>query len=172
MGGMISPAPLLDSADCDFASVASLLSDPGRAAMLAALLDGRALPAGDLARVARVGSATASAHLRKLVSGGVLTVEAQGRHRYFRLAGPEVAQALESLALISTPRASASPREAYLAQGIRFARTCYDHLAGRLGVLMAAALVAQRALTLDHHSFQLGPEAPSRSRRSAWTSRM
>src|SRR5947208_6432020 len=67
---MISPAPLLDSADCAFASVASLLGDPGRAAMLAALLDGRALPAGDLARVARVGLATASAHLRKLVSGG------------------------------------------------------------------------------------------------------
>jgi DNA-binding transcriptional ArsR family regulator len=118
------------SADCDLASVAALIGDPGRAAMLVALLDRRALPAGDLARLARVGPATANEHLRKLVRGGLLAVESHGRHRYFRLAGPSVARALESLALVAPVRTAQCAQEAYRARGIRFARTCYDHLAG------------------------------------------
>ena len=146
-------------ADCDVASVAALIGDPGRAAMLAALLDKRGLPAGELARVARVGPATASEHLRKLVRGGLLTVETHGRHRYFRLAGPGVARALESLALVAPPRAARSAQEAFLAKGIRFARTCYDHLAGQLGVLVTEALLARRALTLDERGLLPGIEA-------------
>jgi DNA-binding transcriptional ArsR family regulator len=145
-------------ADCDLATAAALIGDPGRAAMLAALLDRRALPAGELARLARVAPATASEHLRKLVRGGLLAVESHGRHRYFRLAGPAVARVLESLALVAPPRTAGSAREAFLAKGIRFARTCYDHLAGRLGVLVADALVARQALTLDERGLIPGAD--------------
>jgi len=130
--------------------------------MLVALLDRRALPAGELARLAHVGPTTASVHLRKLVLGGLLAVEVHGRHRYFRLGGPDVARVLEALALVARPRAAESARQAYVADGIRFARTCYDHLAGRLGVLVADALLARHALTLDERGLVPGPEAVSR----------
>ena len=83
--------------------MASLLADPARARMLDSLLAGRALPAGELARRAGVTPPTASAHLRRLLDGGLLSVEAQGRHRYYRLAGPAVAEAIEALSLIAPP---------------------------------------------------------------------
>ena len=119
-------------------SVAFLIADPARAAMLIALADGRALPAGELAYAAGVTAQTASGHLAKLVEGGLLTVEKEGRHRYYRLAGAQVALALEHLAAVREPaRRKSLCREA---QEIRFARRCYDHLAGKLGVALATSL--------------------------------
>jgi DNA-binding transcriptional ArsR family regulator len=121
-------------------SAAFLIADPARALMLNALLDGRALPAGELAYAAGITAQTASAHLAKLLDGGLLSVEAEGRHRYYRLADGHVAQALESLALIAPEgqlrRKPLSPEQRRLRQ----ARRCYDHLAGRLGVALARAL--------------------------------
>ena len=115
------------------AGTVSLIADPARAALLTALLDGRALPAGELAYCAGVTAQTASSHLARLLDGGLLAVERQGRHRYYRVAGAHVAEALERLAAI----APAGPlrRRALTAKAreLRFARCCYDHLAGWLG---------------------------------------
>jgi dCTP deaminase len=122
------------------ASTAFLIADPARAAMLTSLLDGRARPAGELAFAAGVTAPTASSHLGKLLAGGLLLLETQGRHRYYRLAGPHVALTLETLAAISplgAPRRKAQSREA---QSLRFARCCYDHLAGRVGVAVTTGL--------------------------------
>jgi DNA-binding transcriptional ArsR family regulator len=130
----------------DVATVAALFADPGRARMLAALADGRALPASMLADEAGVAASTASEHLTRLVAGGLLTVERSGRHRYYRLAGDRVAAAVESLALIAPVQPVRSLRESTRAAALRRARTCYDHLAGRLGVALTEALVEQGAL--------------------------
>jgi DNA-binding transcriptional ArsR family regulator len=127
----------------NFAATASLLADPARAIMLTALLDGRALPAGELAFAAGVTAQTASSHLAKLLEGGVVLVETEGRHRYYRLAGSRVAQALEQLASLRPP---AEPRRKALtpqARQLRFCRCCYDHLAGQVGVAVAGAMVAR-----------------------------
>ena len=127
-----------------FSGTAFLLADPARAVMLTALLDGRALPAGELAYAARVTAQTASSHLAKLLAGGLLALEVAGRHRYYRLAGSHVAQALEHLAAIrpgsQVRRRALSPE----ARRLRFCRSCYDHLAGRVGVALTRAL-EQRA---------------------------
>jgi len=123
------------------AEVAALLADAGRAGMVVALWDGSARPAGELARIAGVTPATASGHLARLVAGGVLRVEPRGRHRYFRLAGPDVAAALEALARVLPPHPGRDAFDAELPP-LRRARLCYDHLAGRLGVALADALVA------------------------------
>ncbi len=114
--------------------------------MLLSLLDGRALPAGELAFSANVAPQTASGHLAKLVEGGLLSVESQGRHRYYRLAGPEVGTALEALGeLAPTPRVR--DREPEEVKVLRYARTCYNHLAGRLAVDIYAAMKRQGLLT-------------------------
>ncbi len=112
---------------------AALIGEPARAAMLLSLLDGRALPAGELAFSANVAPQTASGHLAKLVEGGLLSVENQGRHPYYRLAGPDVGTAREALGgLAPFPRVrDHEPEEVRV---LRFARTCYNHLAGRLAV--------------------------------------
>ena len=116
------------------AEVGALLAEPARAAMLLALSDGTARPAGELARVAGVGAATASAHLKRLLDGGLLALHAQGRHRYYRLASEEVAAMLEALAM---PRASSAATLKPAADAsVRRARTCYRHLAGQLGVAL------------------------------------
>ena len=131
----------------NIATVAALIGDTARAAMLAALVDGRALPAGELAAAAGLSPPAASAHLAKLTDGGLLTFEREGRHRYYRLAGPGVAGVLESLAFLvgqpSRPAAACTPQ----ARALRHARTCYDHLAGELGVAVAAALEGHGLLT-------------------------
>lgn len=134
------------NASSSLAPTAGLIGEPARAAILTALLDGRALTATELAARAGVAPPTASAHLAKLVAGGLLALEAQGRHRYFRLANAEVASALEALAGLSRPRRGERVPEAALPSGIRFARTCYDHLAGWLGVALRDALLAQGIL--------------------------
>ncbi|TMR06552.1 helix-turn-helix transcriptional regulator [Actinomadura soli] len=125
----------------DFAPVAALLADRARAAMLTALLDGRPLAAGELARAAGVGAPTASAHLARLLDGGFVTVVKQGRHRYYRLRGGEVAQVIEALSRISPPVEVRSLRQSRDARRLHEARTCYDHLAGEAGVALFAALV-------------------------------
>ncbi len=128
-------------------SVAFLIADPARAAMLIALVDGRALPAGELAYAAGVTAQTASAHLAKLVEGGLLTVEKEGRHRYYKLAGAQVAHALEHLATVREPaRRMPLCKEA---QNIRFARRCYDHLAGKLGVALAVSLQEREFILVE-----------------------
>jgi DNA-binding transcriptional ArsR family regulator len=131
------------SYSASFSSPASLIADPARAAMLTALLDGRALPAGELAYASNVTPQTASSHLAKLLAGGLLAVETEGRHRYYRLAGSHVAQALEQLAAIRSPvpvrRKALSPQ----ARELRFCRCCYDHLAGQVGVAVAGGLQAR-----------------------------
>ena len=124
------------------AEVASAVGEPARAAMLAALMDGRALTATELAEVAAITPQTASGHLAKLASVGLIDVEKQGRHRYHRLSSPEVARMIESVMQIaggvtlSRPPRRVGPKDAALRQ----ARTCYDHLAGALGVSIADAL--------------------------------
>ena len=123
-----------------FSFTASLVADPARATMLTALLDGRALPAGELAYAAGVAPQTASSHLAKLLSGGLIAVENEGRHRYYRLAGAHVAQALEYLSAIrphqSVKRRTLSPK----GRELRLCRRCYDHLAGQVGVALACGL--------------------------------
>jgi DNA-binding transcriptional ArsR family regulator len=133
----------------NLAAVASLVAEPARAAMLMSLFDGRARPAGELAYAAGVTPQTASSHLAKLLDGGLLSVEAAGRHRYFRLAGAHVAQALELLAMVAPAapvRARPLSRDA---RELRHARCCYDHLAGRLGVAVAQALVSRKFLVAE-----------------------
>lgn len=126
----------------EFAEIAALAGDPARAAMLHALMDGRALTARELARAAGVTPQTASSHLARMTVAGLLAVAQQGRHRYHRLASPAVARMMESIMQVTLESARSrpvvvGPREAAL----RAARTCYDHLAGRLGVALADALV-------------------------------
>ncbi|MEU7938588.1 ArsR/SmtB family transcription factor [Microbispora bryophytorum] len=132
--------------DADIAPVAALIADGARAAMLTALLDGRALAAGELARIAGVSAPTASSHLARLLDGGLVTVVKQGRHRYYRLAGPDVARTLEVLARISGRVAVRSLRQSRQARLLREARSCYDHLAGRVGVELYDALVREGGL--------------------------
>jgi DNA-binding transcriptional ArsR family regulator len=117
--------------------------------MVVALLEGRPSSAGELARIAGVTASTASEHLNDLVTGGLVSVRVQGRHRYFTIASPEVAQALEAFSQIC-PRAEVrSLRQSSEARALRYARTCYDHLAGVLGVALFEGLVAEDWLAYD-----------------------
>ena len=142
----------------NYASAAALIGDPVRALMLNALLDGRALPAGELAFAAGVTPQTASSHLGKLMDGGLLQVETEGRHRYFRLAGPHVAEALERLAAIGPAepaRRRAATRDAV---ALRDARSCYNHLAGRLGVELTRQLLDKTLIVAaPEKRFELTP---------------
>lgn len=127
--------------DADLSVVGTALSDPGRARMLLALVDGRALPASVLASEAGVKASTASVHLDKLRSAGLITAEPHGRFRYFRLAGADVAELIEVAARLSPPQPVRSLREGTRAHALRLARRCYDHLAGRLGVAITDQLI-------------------------------
>ena len=137
---------------------AKLIGEPARAAILDALMSGAALASGELARVAGVSPATASEHLSQLLAGGLVRVQRAGRHRYYRLASPEVGHALEALSLVGTDRpAISSLRMARADEAMRFARTCYDHLAGRLGVAVHDALLAHGGLAAGGDGYQLTP---------------
>jgi DNA-binding transcriptional ArsR family regulator len=126
------------------AGVGALLGDQARIAMLQALLDGRALTASELAQAAGVTPQTASGHLAQLTGAGLLTVARQGRHRYHRLAGPQVAGLLENLMLVAAGSPGSIPkRTGPRDERMRLARTCYDHIAGRLGVALADSLTAR-----------------------------
>jgi DNA-binding transcriptional ArsR family regulator len=135
--------------DNNIAPAAALMADPTRAAILSALLPGRAMAAGELARVAGVSAATTSFHLGKLLDGGMVTVAKQGRHRYYQLASHEVAAALEALGLISPVVPARSLRQSREAVALAEARTCYDHLAGRAGVELLDALLRDGLLIAD-----------------------
>lgn len=142
-----------DPQAAQLARLAALIGDETRSACLLALLDGRAWTAGELARHAGVAASTVSEHLGKLVAGGLLAEERQGRHRYVRLADARVAQLVEDLAAHVAPRAAAHPprtlRAASAASAMARARTCYDHLAGRLGTAVTDALTARGLLRQD-----------------------
>jgi DNA-binding transcriptional ArsR family regulator len=133
--------------DTDLAVIGALIGEPSRARMLDALMGGRALAAGELATLAGVGASTASEHLARLRDGGLVEVVAQGRHRYYRIAGPEVGAALEALSHVAPARPVRSLRQAGHARALGFARTCYDHLAGACGVALHDALLAHDWLT-------------------------
>jgi DNA-binding transcriptional ArsR family regulator len=135
--------------DADLATVGAAIGEPARALMLNALLGGRALPATELAQVARIAPSTASAHLAKLTDAGLIAVEPHGRHRYHRLASDEVAHALEVLATIAPPLEITTLRAANRAGAERHARLCYDHLAGELGVALTDRLIDLGALESD-----------------------
>lgn len=137
------------------AEIGMLVGEPARAAILGALMDGRALTATELARVAGVTPQTASSHLARLTSANLVAVRKQGRHRYHSLARPEVARMLEGMMQIASTDGSApkrrvvtGPRDAAMAR----ARTCYDHFAGRLGVAISDRLVAEGVVELDSES--------------------
>ncbi len=156
-----------------------MVGERARADMLIALLDGRALTATELAGVADITRSTASAHLTRLSEGGLLRKTTQGRHRYFRLAGPEVAAMLEGILFVAAGSAALRRIPAWrIDPALRDARTCYDHLAGRLGVGLADALITKGALTLTPEageitevgrdllaSFGISTHAPHPSRR-------
>ncbi|MGH9842804.1 MAG: ArsR/SmtB family transcription factor [Blastocatellia bacterium] len=136
-------------ADKNIGFTSSLISEPSRAAILMALLDGRALPASELAYRAGISPQTASSHLSKLVEGKLIVVEQHGRHRYYKLAGPEIGQALETLLAIAPQTPLLRKVLADEQSAIRVARTCYDHLAGRLGVHLTLALVKKKVIAPD-----------------------
>jgi DNA-binding transcriptional ArsR family regulator len=134
------------------ARLAQLLGEPARAAMLLALMDGRALTANELATAGGVAAPTASRHLAQLVEAGLLTLARQGRHRYHRLASREVAQALESLMQLAahqSPEALPAVRTGPKDVSLRFARRCYDHVAGQLGVAITDHLLEEGAIVFD-----------------------
>jgi DNA-binding transcriptional ArsR family regulator len=144
----------------DLAAGAAAIADPARAAMLDALLDGEPRSAGALAREAGVAPSTASHHLGRLLDAGLVAVAPDGRRRAYRLARPEVARALEALAVVSPPTTPRTLRRHTRARAERAARTCYDHLAGVLGVAVCDALLAADAIAPDgQHAYALGPGA-------------
>ena len=142
-----------------FARVAAMIGDPTRARMLATLLDGTMRTAGEIARGCDVTPQTASAHLARLVDAGLLVVRAQGRHRYFRLADGDVAHALEALALVADRDADRPAHRRVWSDssrhGLRDARTCYGHLAGRLGVRLHDALIDRGTVTAHGDAYVL-----------------
>jgi DNA-binding transcriptional ArsR family regulator len=161
---MIVPARPADAVayDTDIAGAAALIADPTRAAMLRALIPGRPLAAGELARLAGVSAATASFHLAKLTGGGMIAVARQGRHRYYRLAGHQVAAAIEAIGVISPPLPVRSLRQSREAAALAEARTCYDHLAGRAGVELMEAMLARGLLEKDQRSSRtIGGDTPA-----------
>jgi DNA-binding transcriptional ArsR family regulator len=127
--------------DADIAAVGALLGDRARTRILSALGDGRALAASVLAVEAGVAASTASEHLARLVGGGLLACERHGRHRYYRLAGPDVARLLEAMARLAPPEPVTSLRQGTRAHALRVARSCYDHLAGQVGTGLMAAMI-------------------------------
>ncbi|RUW98026.1 ArsR family transcriptional regulator [Mesorhizobium sp. M8A.F.Ca.ET.059.01.1.1] len=145
----------------DIARIASLVGDPARANMLNALMGGTALTASELALEAGVSLPTASSHLSKLMEGGLLTVASQGRHRYYGLAGPQVAGMIEAITgvaeAVGPKRVRPGPRDG----AMRIARVCYDHLAGEQAVAMLDRLVDKNILVRDGQDIRLGPSAAS-----------
>jgi DNA-binding transcriptional ArsR family regulator len=138
-----------------FVRVAAAIGDPTRARMLGALMDGASRPAGEIAQAAGVHPSTASGHLAKLVDEGLVVVQAQGRHRYYRVRDGDVARALEALSVVAEQAGSAEKwqREPY--RSLKVARTCYRHLAGELGVRLHQALVSHERLVGRADGYEL-----------------
>lgn len=133
--------------------IAKLIAEPTRAVILDCLMNNQALPASELAYLAQVSNPTVSSHLSKLVDGNLLTVEQIGRHRYYRLANEEVAEVLEKLGTIAPPVLVHSLRQSDQLKQVRYARTCYDHLAGELGVKITQALLDREIVTLGDREY-------------------
>ena len=139
--------------------IANLLADPARAAIVWTLIDGTSRPAGELAYAANISAQSASAHLAKLVDGGMLEAEAQGRHRYFRIASAEVAGIIEGMASLGaairprTPRPAARPPST--PPQFLHARSCYGHLAGEMAVRLLDAMLENRWLTADGRDYAM-----------------
>jgi DNA-binding transcriptional ArsR family regulator len=138
----------------DFAATAALMSDPARAQILGVLMEGRALTASELARGAGIAPQTASGHLSKLTQGGLLAVSQQGRCRYYRIASPAVAHAIENLWALSSDLAASRKATRHVRVGprdprTRFLRTCFDHLAGALAVRMADSMIERGFLEMS-----------------------
>lgn len=140
------------------AEIGALVGDQARVAMLQTLMDGRALTASELARIAGVTPQTASGHLAQLAAASLITVTKQGRNRYHHLATPQVARLLESMMLVASdatrPRTRTGPRD----EDLRLARTCYDHLAGWLGVSLADTMAARRWVEIEDDAAVVTPE--------------
>ncbi|MBZ0320146.1 MAG: helix-turn-helix domain-containing protein [Anaerolineae bacterium] len=145
------------SIEPDLSTIAALIGEPARAAILSALMGGQALPASELAYRAQITPQTASSHLHKLVEGGLLSMTTTGRHRYYRLKNAEVGHALEALAIIAPLPQRKLRHESAELQAMRFARTCYDHLAGSLGVAITEALLHQGILESKGDDFEVTP---------------
>ncbi|MEI7291361.1 ArsR/SmtB family transcription factor [Paraburkholderia tropica] len=142
------------------ARVAALLADPGRAAMLWSLMDGSARPAGELTLIAGLSPSAASAHLARLAEGGLLALDVRGRHRYYRIATPEVAQAIEALMNVAHAAAPARPVTRHartVPVEMRHARTCYDHMAGEVAVRVFERLVDGGLLVRDGEDLDATP---------------
>src|SRR3984893_11291657 len=142
----------------DIAMVASLVGDPARSNMLTALMSGRALTASELAQEAGITPQTASSHLSKLEAGGLIEPEKQGRHRYYRLTGSDVALVLEGLAGLAARAGHMRVRTGPKDPALRRARICYDHLAGDLGVQMLDSMKRQRLIRQSKEAIELTAE--------------
>src|ERR1700744_1451665 len=142
----------------DIAMVAALVGDPARSNMLTALMTGRALTASELAHQAGVTPQTASSHLSKLETGGLVEQEKQGRHRYYRLSDPHVAAVLEGLEGLAARAGHMRVRTGPKAPALRHARVCYDHLAGDLGVQMLDSMKKQKLIRQRKQDIELTPE--------------
>lgn len=141
------------SADPNVAEIGALLGDPARSAMLFALLGGRPLPATELAYRSGISPQSASGHLKKLVGGGLVTANAVGRQRLFSIASSDVGHAVEALAAIARPTPIVALQQSTTLERLRAARSCYDHLAGQLGVAVTDRFIAQGMLRLAKGAF-------------------
>ena len=138
-------------------TVAALIAGPARARMLSILMDGTPMSATELALHARVTAQTASGHLAGLRGAGLVALEKRGRNRYYKLSGPAVAEAMEALQVLSADGAQPGYRAALHHEPLRIARTCYDHLAGVLGVAMTEAMVQRKYLEPRGRDFRVKP---------------
>jgi DNA-binding transcriptional ArsR family regulator len=139
----------------DLATVAALIAEPSRASILSALMGGEALPATELAYRAQITPQTASSHLAKLLDGNLISVTTVGRHRYYALKNQSVAHVLETLQLIAAPAQNRPPRMTKISPELCHARTCYDHLAGKLGVALTSAFIEKGYLLEDEQLYSL-----------------
>jgi DNA-binding transcriptional ArsR family regulator len=148
--------------EADISAAAALLAEPARAQLVLAVIEQGPQPASELAARAGIAASTASGHLARLVNAGFLVARKNGRYRYYDLSDPNVAEAVEALARVAPQREVRSLREATRSELLREARTCYDHLAGRLGVALARGLERKQVVVRRNGAFEIGPQAEER----------
>jgi DNA-binding transcriptional ArsR family regulator len=163
------PAPYSDDAGHfpGLTRIGALVADPGRAAMLYALMDGSARPAGELTLIAGLSPSAASAHLARLTEGGLLALDVRGRHRYYRIASSDIAAAIEALmniAQAASPQPPAPRPARTVPLEMRHARTCYDHMAGEVAVGLFERFVDDGLLVLEGDSLDTTPDGTARLR--------
>lgn len=139
----------------DISLIAAAISQPARCAILQALMGAVSLPASELAYRAGVSNSTASSHLNMLVGSGAIAVCKCGRHRYYKLSHPRVAELMEAFSLLAPQTAASKPARKVIAQKLRHARLCYDHLAGQLGVSVTEAMLTREYIVEERESFEL-----------------